>query len=451
MISSLFYLIFLIPICVLSNWFMFSCCFFFFFFFFFFCFFFFFFFFFLSFNCLLSFFTLVSYSVGLDKLSFVFCCLSIWICLLMVLSVFYDNSFYYFGLYMFYLNFLIFFLIILFLVSNFFFFYFFFECSLIPVFLIIFGWGNQPERLKAGFFLIFYTLFGSLPFLLVILFVNFTFGGFNYFLVSYFDNNFLMFFMVFSFMVKFPLFGVHLWLPSAHVEAPVSGSMILAGVLLKLGGYGFIRSLVFLYNFIYDYGYIFISLSLLGCLYISLFCLIQSDLKILVAYSSVCHMGVVISGLFTMMGWGILGSIIFMLGHGFVSSGLFFLIGIVYNRFSSRSFFILKGLLSIYPSLSMFWFFFCCLNMSCPPSINLFSEICLIMSLLAWSSKVFFFVFVILFLSACYSLTIFFMTQHGSYTGLLKYINSCSVIEYLILFLHLYPVIFLMFDLFFFF
>lgn len=130
--------------------------------------------------------------------------------------------------------------------------------------------------------------------------------------------------------------------------------MILAGVMLKLGGYGLIRCLKFLYNFIIDFGYIIIGFRLFGCLVISLFCLIQSDLKILIAYSSVCHMGVVIRGLFSLRRRGFLGSLIFMLGHGFVSSGLFYLVGLVYERLGRRRFFLLRGLISILPSLSFF-------------------------------------------------------------------------------------------------
>nr|YP_010235829.1 NADH dehydrogenase subunit 4 [Youtuus erythrus]QTD82447.1 NADH dehydrogenase subunit 4 [Youtuus erythrus] len=411
-------------------------------------FFFFFFFFFLNFFYL--YFYSISYIFGVDNLSFIFICLSIWICLLISLS---GLSFLmsYLSLYIFYMNFILLFLFLVFSVMDFFYFYFFFEGMMIPVFLIIFGWGYQPERLNAGWYLIFYTLFGSFPFLLIIFYMNNFMGNFSYFLDYKFDSMVLMFFLMFCFLIKFPMFGLHNWLPKAHVEAPVGGSMILAGILLKLGGYGFIRLLVFMYNFIFELSYFFVGLSLMGCLLVSLICLVQSDLKMLIAYSSVCHMSMVIVGLFTMSSWGYLGSLIFMVGHGFVSSGLFFLVGILYNRFMSRSFFILSGMISIFPSLSFFWFLFCVMNMSCPPSINLFSEICIVISCSHWSLNTLYYVFFILFLSACYSLTIFFLTQHGQNSSLLSFGCYCYLHEYFVLILHVYPIFFLMFDLFYFF
>nr|YP_010839109.1 NADH dehydrogenase subunit 4 [Raivuna sinica]WGG26906.1 NADH dehydrogenase subunit 4 [Raivuna sinica] len=441
MLKFIMYLIFLIPLFLKNIW-MFSIYFLFFFFFFFF--FFFYNFFGLYINC--------SYNFFMDNISFMFCCLTIWICLLVLICsidyyFYYLNSFYFFIL----IYFLMIFLFIDFIVYDFFMFYFFFECSLIPIFLIIFGWGYQPERLSAGFYLIFYTLFGSLPLLLIIFFLINMNGGFIFFINIFLKNYFLVFFIMISFLIKFPLFGFHLWLPKAHVEAPVSGSMILAGLMLKLGGYGLIRCLPFIYEFLFLYGYFLISLSLIGCLFSSLFCLIQSDLKMLIAYSSVCHMGLVICGTCTFTDFGVLGSLMMMISHGFVSSGLFYLVGLVYDRLGTRSFFILKGLLSLSPSLGLFWFFFCAMNMSCPPSLNLFSEICLMISILSWSTLSMMFFFFIFFFSACYSMMIFSFTQHGNFSTNLFFYKYFFVREFLVLYLHLIPVFGLMFNIGFFF
>nr|YP_010026042.1 NADH dehydrogenase subunit 4 [Lophops carinata]QOQ36886.1 NADH dehydrogenase subunit 4 [Lophops carinata] len=373
----------------------------------------------------------------IDNFSYVFCCLWIWLGIMMILSM-YMYFFINFNYFFFYVCTMMMMLLLVFLVVDVFFFFFFFEFSLIPMFLIVFGWGYQPERLMAGFYLIFYTLFASLPFFLVILSEIELNGEFNFFFGVKMMSMFKMFFLIFSFLVKFPMFGFHSWLTKAHVEAPVSGSMILAGVMLKLGGYGFIRCMDFIYFYLLKFSHFFITVSMYGGILIGFFCFIQSDMKILIAYSSICHMSLVISGLFSLSSWSVLGSVVFMLGHGFTSSGLFYLIGLIYDRFSSRSFFLIKGLLLVYPSLGLMWFFLCSLNMSCPPSISLMSEMLLILGLLSWSNFMLIFLFFSLFLSACYSMTFFFLCQHGNLSFLFKITGNCVVREYLVLFFHIF-------------
>jgi NADH-ubiquinone oxidoreductase chain 4 len=182
-------------------------------------------------------------------------------------------------------------------------FYIFFESRLIPTLFLILGWGYQPERVQAGIYLLFYTLLASLPLLVGILFIYNSLGSLCLFLLS--GNRCLvsdLFYicMVFAFLVKMPIFIVHLWLPRAHVEAPVSGSMILAGVLLKLGGYGLLRVFPVLFKFGFKFGVVWIALRLVGGLFVSLFCIRQTDLKSLIAYSSVAHISIVIGGIITL-------------------------------------------------------------------------------------------------------------------------------------------------------
>nr|YP_002970769.1 NADH dehydrogenase subunit 4 [Valentia hoffmanni]ACJ69581.1 NADH dehydrogenase subunit 4 [Valentia hoffmanni] len=392
----------------------------------------------------LGYYSMLSYSFGGDVLSMCMLFLSIWIIFLMVLAsgLVYSLSNYYIE-FMLVSFFLLLFLIFSFSTSNLFLFYLFFESSLIPTLLLIFGWGYQPERLGAGFYLLFYTLFASLPLLISIFVVhNYSFTLF-YFLI-FLDCNFYLFLcFVVAFLVKMPMIFVHFWLPKAHVEAPVAGSMILAGVLLKLGGYGLMRVFIFIYFYVLNYNYIFIGMSLFGAFMVGVLCLYQVDIKSLIAYSSVAHMGLVICGIFTMNYWGLCGSLILMIGHGLCSSGLFCLANMVYEKVHSRSFLINKGLLSFMPSLSLFWFILSSNNMASPPSLNLMGEVMLINSVMGWSYYGCIFLALSSFLSCCYSIYLYSYVQHGSFFGALVKFNYVSYREYVLTMFHILPLNFI--------
>nr|YP_010519720.1 NADH dehydrogenase subunit 4 [Ochlerotatus trivittatus]UXP34316.1 NADH dehydrogenase subunit 4 [Ochlerotatus trivittatus] len=385
----------------------------------------------------------ISYYFGMDMISYGLILLSFWICGLMLMAsegvVRYNN---YINLFLFMILFLLLMLIFTFSSMSMFMFYLFFESSLIPTLFLILGWGYQPERLQAGIYLLFYTLLASLPLLIGIFFIKNDNYTMNFIMLSYknlYNLEFLYLCMVFAFLVKMPMFLVHLWLPKAHVEAPVSGSMILAGVLLKLGGYGLLRVFSILQVLGMKFNFIWISISLIGGVLVSLICLWQMDLKALIAYSSVAHMGIVLSGLMTMTYWGLNGSYTLMIAHGLCSSGLFCLANISYERMGSRSLLINKGMLNFMPSLSLWWFLLCSGNMAAPPTLNLLGEISLLNSIVSWSWLTMISLAFLSFFSAAYTLYLFAYSQHGKIYSGVYFFSSGSVREFLLLMLHWLP------------
>nr|YP_010983248.1 NADH dehydrogenase subunit 4 [Hypselodoris whitei]WOK01430.1 NADH dehydrogenase subunit 4 [Hypselodoris whitei] len=326
-------------------------------------------------------------------------------------------------------------------------FYVFFEISLIPTLLLIIGWGYQPERLQAGTYMMLYTVGASLPLLIMILKHCFSMSSMNMYFLQLSSPMIwgISSLMIYgAFLVKLPMYGVHLWLPKAHVEAPLAGSMILAGILLKLGGYGIIQ-MNYCFNMMLDkFSYLIIALSMWGGLIATLMCLRQVDVKSLVAYSSVGHMSIVSAGILLDNCWGVMSAMITMMAHGFSSSAMFCLAYFSYKKSHTRNMPYMKGILQVYPVLSMLWFIFCCINMACPPTLNLMGEMAIIPSL--WFSN-FWLVLIMgamVFFSAAYNMYLYSSLNHGSLSS--YFLGGFPVKEYccLTLFGHMFPLLLIM-------
>nr|QAU54264.1 NADH dehydrogenase subunit 4 [Cydnidae sp. ITV1034] len=395
---------------------------------------------FVFFNLPTNFMSGVSGLFGLDIISYSFISLTLWILFLMLMASYSiymgnNNS----KEFLFIIIFMLMSLLITFSVDNLLLFYLSFEMSLIPTLFLIFGWGYQPERLVAGYYLLFYTLFASLPMLVSIFYISTVGFSLNFWFINLDLNFYLYLSLIMAFLIKMPMVFVHFWLPKAHVEAPISGSMVLAGILLKLGGYGLLRIYLFLMNYSVLYNYFFISLTLFGVSLVGLLCLCQVDIKSMIAYSSVAHMGLVICGIMTGSYLGFVGSLVLMIGHGFCSSGLFCLANLIYERTHSRSLLINKGLIIFMPGMSLLWFLFVANNAACPPSLNLLGEIFIINSVVSWHFLTCIFLMMSSFLSCCYSIYLYSITHHGLFCSGLRVICEGNFREYMLILFHWLP------------
>jgi proton-translocating NADH-quinone oxidoreductase chain M len=291
-------------------------------------------------------------------------------------------------------------------------FYVFYEAVLIPVFFLIGIWGSSQRRIKAAYFFFFFTLISSMPMLIGILHIRELLGStsystvFNYaFLLDCQTQKLIWFYFFISFAFKIPMFPAHIWLPEAHVEAPTEGSMILAGLLLKLGFFGFFKFLLQLFpdvrNEFFDF---VVVLALLGVLMASLTALRQTDLKRIIAYSSVVHMNFALLGFCSLTQLGIIGAFTTMFGHAVVSTILFSLIGSLYVRTGTRLLNYYSGLAIVMPIYSTLLFFFSFFNAALPGSLSFIGELYTFLSLTETSLILLFSTFLSFVLNIIYML-----------------------------------------------
>jgi proton-translocating NADH-quinone oxidoreductase chain M len=260
-------------------------------------------------------------------------------------------------------------------------FYISFEMILVPFFVYIGVTGYRKKRIHAAYLFFFYTLFGSF-FMLISIFFTYSYSGSTDIEILWnteWSGNikYLLWFALFiTFAIKVPMFPFHIWSPEAHVEAPTEGSVLLAGLLLKLGTYGFLRYLFPLFPELNIYFSPFVvTLASIGMVYTSVSTLRQIDIKRIIAYSSIAHMNMCIIGLFSYNETAIIGSIFLMIAHGIVSGGLFFIIGIIYNRYNTKIIYYLSGIINTMPLMCFFFFMFILGNIGMPGTSNFVGEL----------------------------------------------------------------------------
>jgi len=398
-------------------------------------------FFFLNFNVTILFYNLIQYSwlgswnltylIGLDSISLYFIILSTFLIPVCILAS-WESLKYRLKEFLLLLFVTEICLINVFSVLDLFFFYIFFEAVIIPMFIIIGIWGSRLRRIVAAFRFFLYTLLGSVIMLLGIIYIFVVIGSLNLYVLynvyfSFYIQIFLWFSFFCSFATKIPMIPLHIWLPEAHVEAPTAGSVLLAGILLKLGGYGFLRFSLPLFPEASAYMTPFIfCLSILAIFYSSFTTLVQIDLKKIVAYSSVVHMNFVTIGIFTNTIEGIEGAIFMMLSHGIVSSALFLCVGFLYDRYGTRLLKYYGGLVMVMPIYSFIFFFFILANLSLPGTSGFIGEFLILLGVLYNNSLVSFFAGLGIILSAAYNIWFFNRLCFGTFSIYIKYYNDLN-------------------------
>lgn len=313
-----------------------------------------------------------------------------------------------------------FFLIGVFCILDLLLFYIFFESVLIPMYLIVGVWGSRERKIRAAYFFFLYTLLGSVLMLLAILYIYYQVGTTDYevllsFIFSPTEQKIIWLAFFMSFATKVPMVPVHLWLPEAHVEAPTAGSVILAGVLLKLGTYGFVRfSFPLLPEACFYFTPFVYALSAAGIVYASFTAIRQTDFKRIIAYTSVAHMNLVMVGLFSFNVIGIEGAILQSLSHGFVASALFLLIGVVYDRHHTRMVKYYGGLVHTMPLYIIIFLFFTMANIGLPGTGSFVGEFLILIGSFKTNITIAFISATGMIIGGCYSLFLFNRVAYGN-------------------------------------
>jgi len=312
-------------------------------------------------------------------------------------------------------------------------FYILFESVLIPMFLIIGTWGSRERKIRAAYFLFIYTLLGSVLMLLGILYIYTLVGTTDYetllaFSLSPLEQKILWLTFFASFATKVPMLPMHIWLPEAHVEAPTAGSVILAGVLLKLGTYGFIRFSLPLFPeaSIYFTPLVY-SMAAIAVVYTSLTAIRQTDLKRIIAYTSVAHMNLVVIGLFSFNVIGIEGALLQSLSHGFVASALFLVIGVIYDRHHTRMVKYYGGLVHVMPLFSIIFLVFTMANIALPGTSSFVGELLILTGSYKTNTTITFIGASGMILGGGYSLWLFNRIAYGNLKT--QYLNKFCDVE----------------------